>query len=149
MTNPFTRLGNQSQDKLAMPHLEPAQTQLPVAPWMKAAEPYDELVTSVLQQLLEAAYPAYGLRNHRAKNKHRHCSQLDNSPAWSLGYYFMDHFSETGRSESQVRWNPCVAVTLIFSAGDHPVSLECARGGRILRCGLSQSELVAALSALH
>lgn len=114
----------------------------------KAAEQFDGMVTKVLQQLQEAAYPDGQLRYNGAG-------------VWSIGH---EYWRETGDRSGERAWASRVSVTLIYDERNMPAGFECERSGGYhsktrlgekfvqfgsIRCKLSETELIKTLQQLH
>jgi len=126
---------------------------------LTAASPCDTLVMRVLTQLQQATYPASQVRNHRTVQDNLH-DHLRGNPAWSVGH--TDAYWATDSIREQA-WYPDVVVRLGFDDKNQPVSFTCCRvpgfcvrtwfGRKFVeahkRCGLSEQELVEALSELY
>ncbi len=88
---------------------------------------YDAMVTEVLEQLRQAAYPSLKLRN--------------DDLGWSIGMW-MKH------PNGSIEWYCALNVRLEHDLNSRAVYLECTRHHRRVRAELSREDLIKTLQAI-
>jgi hypothetical protein len=99
----------------------------------KTAEQFDGMVSKVLQQLQEAAYPHEQLR-------------YVGTGVWTIGH---EYWEEIGDRSGYTAWATRVSVTLMCDERNMPAGFECKRGYKSIRCKLSETELIKTLQQLY